>query len=49
LQGRDVERNEAMSEFIFGCLAGWIACVLWNFLIVPVYRNAREAQKKGQP
>jgi hypothetical protein len=22
---------------------------LWNFLIVPVYRNARKAQKKGQP
>jgi hypothetical protein len=38
-----------MTEFIFGCVAGWIACVLWKFLIVPVYRNARKAQKKGRP
>jgi hypothetical protein len=37
-----------MIEFIFGCAAGWIACALWNFLIVAVYRNARKAQKKGQ-
>ncbi len=38
-----------MSEFIFGCFAGWIAHILWVFLIVPVYRNARKAQKKDQP
>jgi hypothetical protein len=38
-----------MTEFIFGCLAGWIAHICWAFLIVPVYRNARKAQEKGQP
>lgn len=43
--GRSLDFMEMLPAFICGCLAGWIACLLWNFFIIPVWKNVAKRQK----